>query len=204
MRKLRTLIGMPVVVQNRRIGRVVQAALSEDLTSLDGLWVDEGLRGTRLIPSESLEMLGRIAVVADEPGKRKKGRAGGLFFRAVGTDGSRLGAITGAEIDELSFAVCALELSMGFWDDLLFGRARVRRFTLNRESGDVLVDVAETEREGEIDEERNDEGPDHRSADRRNGGDGLRNHEPAKKMNQQVKKTGRWISTKTDELAGKF
>ena len=65
MRKLRTLIGMPVVVQNRRIGRVVQAALSEDLTSLDGLWVDEGLRGTRLIPSESLEMLGRIAVVAD-------------------------------------------------------------------------------------------------------------------------------------------
>ena len=170
MRKLRTLIGMPVVVQNRRIGRVVQAALSEDLTSLDGLWVDEGLRGTRLIPSESLEMLGRIAVVADEPGKRKKGRAGGLFFRAVGTDGSRLGAITGAEIDELSFAVCALELSMGFWDDLLFGRARVRRFTLNRESGDVLVDVAETEREGEIDEERNDEGPDHRRADRRNGG----------------------------------
>ena len=84
-----------------------------------------------------------------------------------------------AEIDELSFAVCALELSMGFWDDLLFGRARVRRFTLNRESGDVLVDVAETEREGEIDEERNDEGPDHRSADRRNGGDGLRNHELA-------------------------
>ena len=124
-------------------------------------------------------MLGRIAVVADEPGKRKKGRAGGLFFRAVGTDGSRLGAITGAEIDELSFAVCALELSMGFWDDLLFGRARVRRFTLNRESGDVLVDVAETEREGEIDEERNDEGPDHRRADRRNGGDGLRNHELA-------------------------
>lgn len=179
MRKLRTLIGMPVVVQNRRVGRVVQAALSEDLTSLDGLWVDEGLRGTRLIPSESLEMLGRIAVVADEPGKRKKGRAGGLFFRAVGTDGSRLGAITGAEIDELSFAVCALELSMGFWDDLLFGRARVRRFTLNRESGDVLVDVAETEREGEIDEERNDEGSDHRRADRRNGGDGLRNHELA-------------------------
>ena len=68
---------------------------------------------------------------------------------------------------------------MGFWDDLLFGRARVRRFTLNRESGDVLVDVAETEREGEIDEERNDEGPDHRRADRRNGGDGLRNHELA-------------------------
>ena len=102
MRKLRTLIGMPVVVQNRRIGRVVQAALSEDLTSLDGLWVDEGLRGTRLIPSESLEMLGRIAVVADEPGKRKKGRAGGLFFRAGAVHGllgrSALRARAGAPI----------------------------------------------------------------------------------------------------------
>ena len=33
---------------------------------------------------------------------------------------------------------------------------------------------------------------------------GLMNWQSAKKMNQQVKKTGRWISTKTDELAGKF
>ena len=37
MRKIRALIGMPVVVGNRRVGRVIQAELSEDLTRLDGL-----------------------------------------------------------------------------------------------------------------------------------------------------------------------
>ena len=83
MRKLRTLIGMPVVVQNRRIGRVVQAALSEDLTSLDGLWVDEGLRGTRLIPSESLEMLGRIASHLENDTRLKIKHLLSLFEPAV-------------------------------------------------------------------------------------------------------------------------
>ena len=70
MRKIRALIGMPVVVGNRRVGRVIQAELSEDLTRLDGLWMDAGLRGTRFIPSEQLEMLGRVAVMADDMGRR--------------------------------------------------------------------------------------------------------------------------------------
>lgn len=179
MRKLRALIGMPVVVHDRKIGRVVQAELTEDLNELRGLWVDTGLRGTRLIPAESLQLLGRVAVVADDAGQRSHSRSNPLFRRAVGTDGRRIGAITGAEIDELSFRVEALELSGGFWDDLLYGRTRVQHFTLNRENGDVLIDVAETEREGIDHEEWNDEGPDHRRTDRRLDGDGVRHHELA-------------------------
>lgn len=179
MRKIRVLIGMPVVVHNRRIGRVVQAELSKDLTRLNGLWVDAGLRGTRLIPAESLQMIGTVAVVADDAGARKRCKAEPLLYRAIGTDGRRLGAITGAEIDELSFRVEALELTGGLWDDLLYGRIRIRRFTLNRENGAVLIDIAEAEKEETNYEERNDEGTDHRSADRRFGGDDLRHHELA-------------------------
>ena len=58
MRKLRALIGLPVVVNNHRIGRVVQAELSTDLTQLLGVWIDAGLLGTRFIPADSLGMLG--------------------------------------------------------------------------------------------------------------------------------------------------
>lgn len=179
MRKIRSLIGMPVVVRNRRVGRVVQTELSPDLRRLDGLWVDAGLRGTRLIPSESLQMLGQIAVMADDAGTRRRCRSEALFRRAVGTDGKRLGAITGAEIDELSFRVEALELTGGLWDDLLYGRTRVRQFSVNRENGDVLIDVAETKKEESDHERRNDEGFADRSADRRFGSDDLRRDELA-------------------------
>ena len=182
MRKIRVLIGMPVVVNNRRAGRVVQAALSDDLKQLDGLWVDAGLHGTRFISSDSLAMLGQVAVMADDLGKRGRCGAVPLFRRAVGTDGQRLGAITGAEIDELSFRVDALELSRGLWDDLLGGRVRIYRFTLNRENGDVVIDTAETEKEETDDEERHGEGSDHWSGNRRLGSDDVRHHELAERQ----------------------
>lgn len=167
MRKIRNLIGTPVVVNGKRAGRVILAELSEDLASLKGIWFDAGLRGTRFIPAESIAMLGKVAVMADDMGKRMRMRSEPLFRRAIGTDGRRLGAITGAEIDELSFRVEALELSRGFWDDLLCGRMRLERFTVNREDGSVLFNTAETEKEVADHEERHDEGPDHRRADRR-------------------------------------
>ena len=192
MRKIRALIGLPVVVGNRKVGRVIQAELSPDLTRLRGLWMDAGLRGTRFLPSEGLEMLGSVAVLADDMGRRGRMRAEPLFRRAVGTDGRRLGAVTGAEIDELTFSVRALELSRGLWDDLARGRERVRTFTLNRENGDVVVDAAESEKEGWSDEERNDEGPDHGRRDRRIGGDDVRHHELAKRQEDEpaVQKDG--------------
>lgn len=179
LRKLRALVGMPVICGSHRIGRVIQAQLTEDLRQLKGLWIGGGLGGTRFIPSESLEMIGTVAVMSDERGKRRRMRDRPLLMRAVSTDGSRLGAVTGAEIDEISFAVRALEVSCGLWDDLMNGRARVTRYSVNPESGEVIIDPAANGREADSDEGRIDEGPDRGHADRRLGGDGLRHHELA-------------------------
>lgn len=139
MRKLRNLIGMPVVMDGKRIGRLVQAELSDDLCELSGVWIDAGLFGTRRIPSENLEMIGQLAVTADSRGERKRCKAAFPSFRAVSTDGRRLGAISGAEIDELTFRVQALELSGGFWDDIYSGRSRIYRYRFDPESKTVIV-----------------------------------------------------------------
>lgn len=179
MRKLRSLTGMSVICGSHRIGRVLQAELTEDLRQLSGIWVGAGLLGTRFIPSESLEMLGDVAVMAEDSGRRRSMRSRPLLKRAVSTDGRRMGAITGAEIDELSFAVCALELSSGLWEDLARRRQRVTRYTVNPDNGEVVVDLSETMREEGAHEGWLDEGPDHRHADRRIGGDGVRRHELA-------------------------
>ena len=149
MRKVRSLIGMPVICSRRRIGRLVQADLSEDLKQLEGIWVDCGLKGTRYIPSEHLSMIGERAVLADVRGQRRKCSARPLFYRAISTDGSRIGAIVGAEIDEISFLVRALELTRGFWDDLYLGRSRVEAYSLHGKEIIVQDSIQDFEREDE-------------------------------------------------------
>ena len=179
MRTIRGLIGMPVVCRSRRLGRLIQAELEDDLSRLRGIWVGAGLRGARWIPAERLEMLGQVAVLSDDCGARRRMRFCPLLRRATAIDGTRLGAVTGAEIDEISFAVTALELSRGLWDDLMSHRQRVERFTVNRETGEILIDPAELEKEGWTDEGRHDQGPDRRDADRLSGGDHVRRDELA-------------------------
>ena len=139
MRKLRNLIGMPVLCQRQKLGRLVQVELSDDLARLEGVWVDGGLKGTRYIPSEQLEMIGEVAILADSRGARRRCTARPLLMRAVSTGGERVGAIVGAEVDELSFQVRALELTHGFWDDLNAGRTRVERYTAQPEKSMVIV-----------------------------------------------------------------
>lgn len=139
MRKIRNLIGMPVICHRQKIGRLVQAELSPDLRRMEGVWVDGGLKGTRYIPAEQLSMIGEKAVMADSRGKRRRCAGTPLLRRAVSTGGSRLGAIVGAEVDEISFLVRALELTHGFWEDLCDGRSRVENYSAEEGRAEVIV-----------------------------------------------------------------
>lgn len=150
MRTIRSMTGMPVVCRSKRIGRLVQTDLSTDLKQLEGIWVDRGLRGTRYIASDQLEMIGRVAVMTDNPGKKKRFTASTLLMRAVGTDGGRIGAIVGAEIDELSFIVNSLELTCGFWDDLYNRRVRIEHFSVCPERNEVIIMDSTNDPEKEV------------------------------------------------------
>lgn len=179
MQKLRALTGMPVVCGKRRIGRVVQAELDGDLRTLAGLWVSAGARGTRFIPAEHIQLLGSAAVLADDPGRRGRLRAEPMLLRAISTDGRRLGAITGAELDPLTLGVAALELSEGVWEDLRRPRRRVLRYKVDPRTRDVVIDPEQDREEVDDHEGRHDEGPDHRHGAGRRRGDDLRRDELA-------------------------
>ncbi len=157
MRKIRNLIGMPVICNRQKIGRLMQAALSKDLRRMEGIWVDSGLKGTRYIPSEQLSMIGEMAVMADSMGKRRKCVSEPILRRAVSTSGRRMGAIVGAEVDEISFLVQALELTEGIWEDLIDGRLRIEHYSTGL-NGEVIVldSTQETEREVSEYEARHD------------------------------------------------
>lgn len=179
MKRIRTLIGLPVIMNEKRIGRVIRCQLSQDLTRLEGIWIAAVFFGARFIPCEDLCVIGQVSIVSDSHGQRRKPCNASLFRRAIGTDGSRIGAITGAEIDELSFRVDALELSRGIWDDLLGGRILVKTFTLNQATGDVIIDASNLWKEEKQHEKQDDERSDHRSCSGRLGSYDVRHHELA-------------------------
>lgn len=151
MRKLRNLIGMPVICHRKKIGRLVQADLSPDLKRMEGIWVDGGLKGTRYIPAEQLSMIGEKAVLSDSRGRRRRCNVQSMLHRAVSTGGVRLGAIVGAEVDELSFLVRSLELTRGFWDDLRDGRSRVEHYNAQEGGAEIIVLDSTQEEEKEED-----------------------------------------------------
>ena len=139
MKNLRLLVGMPVICEGRKLGRVVQAQVSGELTRMTGLFVDAGLKGTRFIPAEDVNVLGDVAVLVRSAGRRGVRAQCGYPRRALAPDGKRLGAICGAGVNEESLNVEALELSVGWLEDMLTGRRRVSRFTVNQPGGEVGV-----------------------------------------------------------------
>lgn len=148
MRKVRNLIGMPVICRRRKIGRLAQADLSDDLRRMEGIWVDSGLLGTRYIPAEQLDMIGEMAILADSRGMRRKCSPRSLLYRAVTTDGRRIGAVVGAQLDEISFLVLCLEISHGLWEDVFLGRTLVRNYCV--QDGEIIVSDSAEESDGEV------------------------------------------------------
>lgn len=139
MRKIRSLIGLPVLWRGKKLGRLIQAELSDDLGRLEGVWVDCGLKGTRFITAEHLSMIGELAVHSDDKGQRRRCTSASFLMRAISTGGTRIGAAVGAEIDELSFIVTSLEITHSFWEDIYSGRSRCEAFTLKAGQNEVIL-----------------------------------------------------------------
>ncbi|MGI6239324.1 MAG: hypothetical protein ACOYI5_06835 [Christensenellales bacterium] len=142
MRSMRSLRGMRVVCEGRGIGRVVMICLSGDLKRLDGIWIDAGLKGVRFIEAERISVIGRRAVIADDAGERVRIKPHTLFVRAVSTAGRRLGAITDAQIDEVTLSVANLVLSLGYWEDFTRGEIPVSEYLYDHDNRRVVIPEA--------------------------------------------------------------
>ena len=144
MKNARTLIGLPVILGSRTLGRVSAVELEPGLRALSGLYFSCGLAGSRRVSRGDVDLIGDVAVLVHGTGKRSQPPDPPLPRRALSPDGSRLGAITDAIVDEETFQVPLLELSAGYVDDLTRGRVRVGAFSVT-EDGDVIIDVPKGE-----------------------------------------------------------
>ena len=116
------MIGLPVILNGRPAGSVARGVLSQDGRSLRGLVIRGGLRGSRWLPREQIELIGRMSVIARGKTERMPRDAGYRLFRVSDPEGARLGVVTDALLHEETFRVSALEISSGPVDDLITGR----------------------------------------------------------------------------------
>ncbi|MDR1262209.1 MAG: hypothetical protein LBK46_01820 [Oscillospiraceae bacterium] len=137
MTRANRLIGLPVVREGSRLGVVDGVNVSPCGRRLAGLFLQTGRLRAGYLPSESIRLLGENAVLADGPESRWVKRF--ALRRARDTSGLKLGIVTDALVDEHALSVEAVELSFGPIDDLMRGRCWVDSFSVEPESGDVIV-----------------------------------------------------------------
>jgi len=138
IRKAKSMLGMPVVCHGERLGRVSYVLPDEALHTISGLYFHCGVAGSRFIRFDQLELIGDLAVLTHDSGKRMQLHHQPLLRRALAQDGARIGAITDILIDEGTLRIEGLELSRGYLDDLSHGRECVRQYTVQK-NGDIIV-----------------------------------------------------------------
>ena len=122
MTGLKRMIGLPVILNGRTAGSVLRGVLTADGRALRGIVLRGALRGARWLPREQIRLVGRVSVIAQGKARRVPREADYRLFRVTDPDGTRLGVVTDALLNEETLRVSALEISGGPLDDLLDGR----------------------------------------------------------------------------------
>lgn len=138
IRNAKSLIGMPVIMDGRQIGRALDIGMDQTFKEVTGLYIDCGFRGSRFVPAKEIELIGDVVIFVRSLGKRSRVDGANQMRRALSSDGMRIGAICGALIGS-DMNIEALELSRGYIDDLIGGRQFVRQYTAGQNGREVVI-----------------------------------------------------------------
>lgn len=149
--RLNGVLGLPVILRGRMVGRVERAVVTADGRSLRGLTIRRGLGGAKWVDTHHIAVLGEVSVVIGE-GPARLPRDADFSLRTVkDTGGMTLGWVTDVLLNPATYRVTGLELSLGLVEELMGGRLIARSWTVVPGTGQVLVPcgcVLETARSG--------------------------------------------------------
>ena len=100
----------------------MRGVLTADGRSLKGIVIRGGLQGPRWLGRDQIALIGRLSVIATGKPGRLPRDADYRLFRVSDPEGTRLGIVTDALMNEETLRVAALEISGGPLDDLTDGR----------------------------------------------------------------------------------
>ena len=137
--RLNSVLGLPVILCGRMIGRVERAVITRDGRSLRGLMIRRGLGGAKWIGSEQIAVLGEVSVIVDKETVRLPRDADFDLGMVKDTAGMTLGWVTDVLLNPATYRVTGLELTLGFMEELLGGRLIARSWTVIPGTDEVLV-----------------------------------------------------------------
>lgn len=138
MKSARSIIGLPVLVLSRVAGHAT--GLNIDLANrrLKGVYLTSMPFGARLIDFADIEIIGEVSIIARNAGTRS-GTHEVRDIKALAANGERIGRVTGALIDESSGRIEAVEVSRGFWEDIIYGRRWVFDYAAGSDPQGVFI-----------------------------------------------------------------
>ena len=137
--RLACVLGLPVVLRGRMIGRVERAVVTADGKSLRGLTVRRGLGGAKWVEARRIMVLGEVSVIIDDAPERLPRDADFSLRTVRDTGGMTLGWVTDVLLDPQTYRVTGLELTLGLVEELLGGRLIARNWAVVPGTGQVLV-----------------------------------------------------------------
>ena len=148
--RLNSVLGLPVILRGRMVGRVERAVVTADGRSLRGLTVRRGLGGAKWVSGDHILVLGEVSVIVDSDPTRLPHDADFDLGTVKDTGGMALGRVTDVFVNPVTYRVTGLELTLGLVEELLGGRLIARSWTVTPGTDEVLVPcgcVLETARE---------------------------------------------------------
>lgn len=147
MTGLKKMIGLPVMLNGKAGGTVVRGVLTANGRSLKGIVIRGGLQGPRWLGRDQIALIGRLSVIATGKPGRLPRDADYRLFRVSDPEGTRLGIVTDALMNEETLRVAALEISGGPLDDLTDGRWYATAYQVRPGAGGGHVTVLSPRKE---------------------------------------------------------
>ena len=137
--RLGSVLGLPVILRGRMVGRVERGVVTADGRGLRGLTVRRGLGGAKWVGSNHIVVLGEVSVIIDDDPGRLPHDADFDLGTVKDTGGMPLGWVTDVFLNPVTYRVTGLELTLGLVEELLGGRLIARTWTVVPGTGQVLV-----------------------------------------------------------------
>ncbi|MBQ7849439.1 MAG: hypothetical protein IJ343_06950 [Clostridia bacterium] len=144
------LLGLPVVLGGRKVGHVERAVLDREGRQLRGLVIRRGLGSAKWAARERVSVLGDVSVVLLGLPERPPKDADGALHTVKDESGLTLGRVTDVWLSPEKMTVTALEVTLGWLEDLQRGRLRVNDWAVQPgDDGEMQVLLRREEWEGE-------------------------------------------------------
>lgn len=148
--RLGRLVGLPAVCGEKVVGHVERAIPDVGDGMLRGLVIRRGLGSAKWADRSAIAVLGDVSVILDaRPGRVPRGGSA-AWGTVKDEDGLTLGRVTDLWVDPETFAITAMEITLGWMEELRGGRRIIRRWTIRPGRTEAQVLIPRDEWEGGV------------------------------------------------------